>query len=123
MKDVGVGLALTVGVTGVLYLVWGPGAVLPGVVFGLLAAAISMVAVQLLRRGLRGTYVQTMARWAMGMGLRLVGVLLFVVAVTWKRELFPPLPTAIGYLGVLIPLLFYEMRLLRNETARHTDAG
>lgn len=123
MKDVGVGLALTVGVTGVLYLLSGSSAVLPGAVFGLLATAISVVAVQLLRRGLRGTYAQTLARWAMGMGLRLVGVLLFVVAVTWKRELFAPLPTAIGYLGVLIPLLFYEMRLLRNDTARHTDAG
>jgi drug/metabolite transporter (DMT)-like permease len=123
MKDVGVGLALTVGVTGVLYLVWGPDAVMPGAVFGLLATVISVVAVALLRRGLRGTYAQTMARWAMGMGLRLVGVLLFVVAVTWRRDMFPPLPTAIGYLGVLIPLLFYEMRLLRNDTARHTDAG
>ena len=123
MKDVGAGLALTVGVTAVLYLVWGAEAVVPGVVFGLLATVISVVAVELLKRGLSGTYAQTMARWAVGMGLRLVGVLLFVVAVTWRRDLFAPLPTALGYLGVLIPLLFYEMRLLRNETARHTDAG
>ena len=123
MKDSGVGLALTVGVTGVLYLVWGPGAVTAGVVFGILATVISAVAVALLRRGLRGTYAQTMARWAMGMGLRLVGVLLFVVAVTWRRDLFPPLPTALAYLGVLIPLLFYEMRLLRNDTARDTGGG
>jgi hypothetical protein len=42
MKDVGVGLALTVGVTGVLYLVWGPDAVMPGAVFGLLATVISV---------------------------------------------------------------------------------
>jgi hypothetical protein len=123
MRFASIGLAVTAGVTAALYLVWGPGAVLPGVVFGLLATVISVAAVELLKRGLHGTYAQTMARWAMGMALRLVGVLLFVVAVTWKRELFAPLPTAIGYLGVLIPLLFYEMRLLRNDTARHTDAG
>jgi hypothetical protein len=30
-----------------------------------------------------------------------------------QRELFPPLPSAIGYVGVLLPLLFSEMRLLR----------
>ncbi|UCF39691.1 MAG: hypothetical protein JSW43_08040 [Gemmatimonadota bacterium] len=123
MKDAGIGLALTVGVTGVLYLVWGPGAVLAGGAFGLLATAISVVAVALLKRGLRGTYAQTMANWAMGMGLRLAGVLAFVVAVKWMGDLFPPLPTALGYLGVLLPLLFYEMRLLRNDTARPTDTG
>jgi len=27
--------------------------------------------------------------------------------------LFPPLPTAFAYLGVLIPLLFMEMRFLK----------
>ncbi len=122
MKDAGLGLALTAGVTGVLYLVWGPSAVVPGVVFGLLATAVSVAAVTLLRGGLRGPYAKTMARWAMGMAVRLVGVLLFAVAVLWRPDLFPALPTAVGYLGVLIPLLFYEMRLLRNDTARHTDA-
>ncbi len=54
-----------------------------------------------------------MARWGMGMGLRLLGVMLFAAAVLANRELFPPLPTAFGYLGVLLPLLFMEARLVR----------
>ena len=54
-----------------------------------------------------------MRRWAMGMGLRLGGIVLFVVAVVADRALFPPVPSAAGYLGVLIPLLFLEARLLR----------
>jgi hypothetical protein len=35
------------------------------------------------------------------------------LAVVREPEMFSALPTAIGYVGVLLPLLFYEMRLLR----------
>ncbi len=113
MRDLGVGLVLTAVVTGVMYLVWGSEALVPGLTFGLLAAVINAVAVALLKSGLKGTYAKTMAWWAMGMGLRLLGVALFTLAVVREPELFPALPTAIGYVGVLLPLLFYEMRLLR----------
>ena len=37
----------------------------------------------------------------------------WLAAVLWNRELFPPLPSAVGYLGVLIPLLFTEIRFLK----------
>jgi hypothetical protein len=47
------------------------------------------------------------------MMLRLGGVVLMGAAVVWDRTLFPPLPTAIGFLGVLIPLLFLEVRFVR----------
>jgi hypothetical protein len=40
-------------------------------------------------------------------------VLLFLVAVLVDRRLFPPLPTALGYLGVVIPLLFLETRFVK----------
>ena len=35
-----------------------------------------------------------------------------IVAVTY-RALLPPLPAVMGYLGVLLPLLFLETRFLR----------
>jgi hypothetical protein len=35
------------------------------------------------------------------------------LAVTLDRALFPPLPTAFAFLGVLVPLLFMEVRLVR----------
>ena len=114
MRDLGVGILLTAGVTAALFLVWGQEALLPGAVFGLLAAGISAAAVALLKPALRSEFGAALARWGMGMALRLVGVGLFVLAVVWEPERFPALPTAIAYIGVLIPLLFYEMRLLRK---------
>ena len=36
-----------------------------------------------------------------------------VYTVADVERLVPPLPAAIGYVGVLLPLLFSEMRLLR----------
>jgi hypothetical protein len=56
---------------------------------------------------------EMMIRWGWGMGLRLLGVVLFAVAVLIRPDIFPPLPTAFAYIGVLIPLLFAETRLLR----------
>jgi hypothetical protein len=49
----------------------------------------------------------------MGMGLRFGGLVAFAVLVATDRERFPPLPSALGLVGVLIPLLFMEIRLLR----------
>jgi hypothetical protein len=49
----------------------------------------------------------------MGVALRLTGVVLVFVAIWIRREIFPPLPTALGYLGVVIPLLFSEVRFFR----------
>jgi hypothetical protein len=54
-----------------------------------------------------------MGKWAAGMGLRLIGVAVLPVAVAVDRERFPPLAAALGYLLVLVPLLFYEIRRFR----------
>lgn len=107
------GLALTAAVTALMALVWGRAALVPGVVFGLGATAIQLAAYALVRPVAGHGFNRLMARWAMGMGLRLLGVALFAAVVLWDRELFPPLPTAFGYLGVLLPLLVMETRLLR----------
>lgn len=113
MMELVLGLGLTVAMGGVSWLVWDGTAALAAAGFGALATLIHLVAVALIRPAIRGPTKTLMARWAMGMGLRLVGVAVFLVLVTWKREVFPPLPAAIGYVGVLLPLLFSEMRLLR----------
>jgi len=47
------------------------------------------------------------------MGFRVAGIVLVVVALVVNRALFTPLPTTVGFLGVLIPLLFLEARSLR----------
>jgi hypothetical protein len=51
--------------------------------------------------------------WLWGTALRFGGVILLAVAVLLNRKLFPPLPAALGYLGVLIPLLVLELRRTR----------
>jgi hypothetical protein len=40
-------------------------------------------------------------------------VALVAVVVALDQAHFPPLPTAFGFLGVLLPLLFLEVRLVR----------
>ncbi len=113
MRDLALGLALTGLMTGVVWLVWGTAGVPAAVGFGLLATMLHMAAVALLKPVLSSPFNRLMARWAMGMGLRMVGVVVFAVVVFTQRELIPPLPAAVGYVGVLLPLLFSEMRLLR----------
>jgi hypothetical protein len=107
------GLALTAAVTAALWLAWGEAAVLPGVAFGLLATAIQMASAALIQPAVQREFKVLIRRWGIGVGLRLGGVVVFVVAVAARRDLFPPLPTAFGYLGVVVPLLFTEIRFLR----------
>jgi hypothetical protein len=113
MIEIALGLGLTLGIGGISWAVWGTTAATAAAGFGLLATAIHLVAVALLKPAVRGPTKTLMARWAMGMGLRLAGIAVFLVLVTLEREMVPPLPAAIGYVGVLLPLLFSEMRLLR----------
>lgn len=113
MKVLGLGVALTTLVTGVMWLAWGRAALVPGVSFGLLATVVQIAAVALVRPVMQAPLAEFYKRWGVGMGLRLAGVVLFVVAVSVDRTRFPPLPAAFGYLGVLIPMLFTETRFLR----------
>lgn len=113
MTELALGLGLTATITAVVWVVWGTVAAEAAAGFGLLATVLHSVAVALLKPALRGTTKKLLGRWAAGMGLRLLGVVVFAVLVMTQRELVPPLPAAIGFAGVLLPLLFSEMRLLR----------
>ena len=111
MKVIGWGVGLTVIVTGVLWLIWGKQALVPGLTFGLLATAIQLAAAISMARAREDDFAAFVRRWVVGMVLRMVGVVLVFVAIAVRPELFPPLPTALGFLGVVIPLLFSEIRL------------
>jgi len=113
VKGLALGLGLTVLVSGVLVFAWGADAWLPGLVFGLVATAIQVISVALVRPVFNGETVRLLKRWGLGMLLRGLGVALVALAVTLDRGLFPPLPTAFAFLGVLVPLLFMEVRLVR----------
>ena len=113
MKAVPAGLALTAVVTGILYLFFGTRALVPALVFGGIATAIQAAATLFRGRAESGSFEVFVRGWAAGFGLRLLGVALMTAAIVARRDLFPPLPTAFGFLGVTIPLLFMEIRLAR----------
>jgi hypothetical protein len=108
-----VGALLTAVVTGALWAFWGPAALVSGIVFGLLATAIQVAAVAAVKPVWAAPFDKFLGRWGLGMGLRVGGVVVFLSAVLVDRELFPPVPSALGYLGVLIPLLFAELRFVK----------
>ena len=113
MKVGMLGLLLTTAVTALLWRVWGDRALLPAATFGLLATVIQLVAVRALARRCHGTLTEFYRGFGTGLMLRMGGVLLLVIAILIDREHFAPLPTAFGYLGVVIPLLFLEARFVR----------
>ncbi len=113
MKLVGLGILLTFLVTLLLWVGWDSHAALAGGAFGMLATVIHVGAVAALRRVWNAPFRQLARGWGIGMGLRLGGAVIWMAVVLLWGEWFPPLPTAIGYLGVLIPLLFTEIRFLK----------
>jgi hypothetical protein len=108
-----IGVALLVVVTAVLVLGFGRVALIPSVTFGALALVIELVSVRVLRPVLDRPFPEIMKRRGVGMVLRGCGIACFVIAVAVRRDVFPPLPTAFGLLGVLIPLLLLEPRFLK----------
>jgi hypothetical protein len=107
------GVVLTVLVTAALWAGFGESAVLPGVTFGLVSTGIQLLAIRSLRRGWGGSNREFLQGVGVGMALRMLGIVLVLVAIVVDRGRFPPLPTAFGFLGVLIPLLFLEVRFVR----------
>ena len=113
MKILLAGIALTALVSGALAAVVGRAAWAPGLTMGGLATAIELLSARWLVRGLASGTREAMQGFVAGMLFRLLGIAVFAGLVLWNREVFPPLPTGLGYLGVLIPLLFLETRFIR----------
>ena len=107
------GLVLGGVISALAYRIWGEQAAIAAAAFGLLATAIQLGAIQLVR-SVRGAPIgRFLARWGAGMGLRLLGVLGIALAAGLDPRHFPPLATAAGFLGVLLPLLLLEVRVIR----------
>jgi hypothetical protein len=78
----------------------------PAAIGGGVALIAQLWAVALLRPKMRAPNPEFMARWLGGMGVRLLGVgIVLIVSRT--------VPALLGYVGVLLPLLFLETRFLR----------
>jgi hypothetical protein len=85
----------------------------PAAIGGAAAIVAQLGAVALLRPAMGAPQPAFMARWLGGMGVRalVLGAVMAVAAT--HRAALPPLPASLGFLGVLLPLLFMETRFLR----------
>jgi uncharacterized membrane protein YhdT len=85
----------------------------PAGIGGAAALAAQLGAVALLRPAMRAAQPVFMARWLSGMGLRALAAGAVLAFAATHRAALSPLPAALGFLGVLLPLLFVETRFLR----------
>lgn len=92
---------------------WDRRAAMTALAFGAGATLIQAAALALVRPVRTAPTDRFMARWGVGMGLRFAGVVALAVAASLWRQQVPAIPAALGYLGVLIPLLVVEVRLVR----------
>jgi hypothetical protein len=107
------GLVLLIGLSLLAGRLWGSQAAVAAAVFGGVAIAIQVGAFALMRPARHDKVEKFLKAWGAGMALRLLGVVAIAVAAGLDPAHFPPLAAALGFLGVLLPLLFYEVRLIR----------
>ncbi len=113
-QTAGLGLALTLVVALLFRALSGPVGMIAAGWFGLMATGFQAIAMAWAGPKIgAGDWGGLLSRWAVGTGLRLLGVIAVGIAVLLDRDRFPPVPTALGYLAVLVPLLFFEVRRFR----------
>jgi hypothetical protein len=79
---------------------------------GALAAAAQAAAVAVLRPGMGAPAPAFVRRWAAGIAIRAGSALALVLMVIAARAVVPPLWSVLGFLAVLLTLLFVETRFL-----------
>ncbi|MEK7380120.1 MAG: hypothetical protein AAB075_03820 [Gemmatimonadota bacterium] len=77
---------------------------------GALAVLVQLGALALMRDKGDAPPGQFMGHWALGTLLRLLGIVMIVGLVVLGG--LPALPTALGFVGVILPLLGLELRLV-----------
>ena len=85
----------------------------PAAIGGAAALVAQLAAVALLRPAMQAPQPVFMARWLGGMGVRVLALGAVLAVAATHRAALPPLPASLGFLGVLLPLLFLETRFLR----------
>jgi len=79
---------------------------------GGLATAAQVAAVALLRPGMKAGTPEFVRRWASGVAIRGGSAVALAAVVFATRTVLPPLWTALGFLAVLLTLLYAETRFL-----------
>ena len=84
-----------------------------GAIGGAVAVAAQLAAVALLRPAMGAPQPVFMARWLGGMGVRALALGVLLVFAVTERSALAPLTASLGFLGVLLPLLFVETEFLK----------
>jgi len=79
---------------------------------GGIATSAQVVAVALLRPGMKAETPEFVRRWASGIAVRGASALIVVVLVFATKTVLPPLWMVLGFLAVLLTLLYAETRFL-----------
>ncbi len=79
---------------------------------GGIAASAQVAAVALLRPGMKAGTPEFVRRWATGIAIRGGSAVVLAGVVFATRMVLPPLWTALGFLVVLLTLLYAELRFL-----------
>ena len=111
-------LALTALMTTAAVVTGEQGSAIPAGLAGLFAGTVHLAAISALKPSLVPPFEGIVGRWMVGLGLRFGAVAMVAIALAALPDLFPVLPTALGFLGVLIPLLFTEMAMLWRAMSR-----
>ncbi len=107
------GALATTGVVALSGLLWGLAGAKAALLFGVVATVIQLLADRLARQvGVPAT-IDRLRVYAIGVVLRFGGVALIAVAAFLGGERFSFQGAALGYLGVMLPLLYLETRLAR----------
>ena len=85
----------------------------PAAIGGGVALVAQLWAVALLKPAMRAPNPAFMGRWLGGMGIRFLALGVLLAWAATHRASLAPLPAGLGFLGVLLPLLFLETRFLR----------
>jgi hypothetical protein len=80
---------------------------------GACAVIAQTAAVALLRPAMAAPQPVFMSRWLGGVAIRALVLSALLAISATNQQSIPVLPAALGYLGVLLPLLFTETRFLR----------
>ncbi len=109
MRAYGLLLALGLGLIGAAVALGGR----PAGIGGGVAVVAQVWAVALLRPKMGAPTPEFVGRWLGGMVIRALSLGALIVWVVTHRASLPPLPAVLGFLGVLLPLLFLETRFLK----------
>ncbi len=113
IRTLQLGLVLSLAMGILAGAIWTRQAAIAALAFGLFAPAVQLIALRWILKARGAKLEQFMKAWVGGTALRFVSIGGLVLAAALLDEGFPPLAAALGFLGVMIPLLYVEVRLIR----------